>query len=314
LATTDPELAIQLLDLIAARCDTMAILHGEDQLLAHRLATDVDMAVSTHPLSIVRGILRQARPNLGARLISVAHSDHGEWCFFFAGSCLGRYAQIDMSYGRLGMNRLGVRNSLVADRGGTGVRYRVAHEKDQFSYLIAKSSHKRDADRLTATIRDYSRSPNEESFSSLAPWAQVAAGRAVLTGGAVWPNPLRRRVFDSFRSVDRLFRPAGVWVHVPTDGKCAPTALEAVVRDLTLGVISTHVHYFSQRRSGSRPLRQLVRQRFKPGVLLTYGPARYGYLADQRVTASKDIDIEQAWAAVTTALENALARRFGLRT
>ena len=146
-----------LLDAIASEHEPFAVLHGEAEIAAGRISSDIDLTVTAPPDNIVAALLASCE---GFEVVMVWPYDRESTTYFIvdiaavaesAGAiCPG--VQLDLVFDPNGRGRYGFRTEELVTNSVPGNRWPRLHPADEFLYLLRKRQVKRDRQRVTRLL------------------------------------------------------------------------------------------------------------------------------------------------------------------
>lgn len=211
MATNDATTAQAAVDVLDLSGIPYALLHGESDLAAGLVSSDIDIVVGTATRRAAR-ILASGLHDLGLMLCLVWWYDIGCLTQIYVNSCGTASVQLDFSYSPRGRNRLGLRTDRALMTRVRGERWWRIDERSTVEYLISKRAAKGDVAAVERLLRDAgSGDPSAEPDSVIAPWRRVVLGRAMAQPGAHRMG-YSRRVYDLLRYGVRCCVGSGVWV------------------------------------------------------------------------------------------------------
>lgn len=293
MGTTAPELAAPILEALATLGVPHAVLHGEDQVAAGSIMSDLDLVAADPPKELAAR-LRGVFDELGVGVIARFPYDVGAETFFLADAHGERSLQLDVMCDPRGLGRLGIRTEVALENVRAGCRWPVLSEIDSIVYLLRKRHMKRDRPRLIEQIA-CARSIGARVVTSRARevCSQPASGdiEALLIGGTATPafHYHRASLPRASRLASRLLHPVGHWVHI--QGQEADAAASAVAA--RLGCVLPSVRLLPQPPRATRLPGLLAtaihRDRWRPHLLVSFGPAP-ARMADRTVDAGAGVD------------------------
>lgn len=221
MATTDGRHARAAVEAMLRTGVGMAVIHGEEELAAARVSSDVDLVVD-RPIFSVVAAARENWEQAGLRAIMAWPYDvGGTGSIFLATPGARDGVQIDVLFDPEGAGRYGVRSGELLVRLEQGTVFPRVSADAAAIYLLSKRLGKRQLSEAEAIAARLQASPSDQLISALTR-ADVSRGlREFVHEGR--DMVIRQRV-SGFRP-NRIRHPVGAWIDVGDES--APTlALE----------------------------------------------------------------------------------------
>lgn len=309
MSTTDPKLAVIILDCMAASGVEFAVLHDEAGVAAGSTRSDVDLVTARAPLEIL-SVIDDCLSGSDIHPIVSWRYDVDSSSLFFTDGTATEGAQLDLVYGSTGLGNYGLRSTAILDKSEPGDRWMKASEVHELLYSIRKRHLKRQRDELNellAIARDLPlgelTNGCHEIFSRGTAGSMIAmlAGKSQGVGVAEWS---RRGWRNVGRLARRLRHPAGFWVALQ-GGDSASLARQASARFARLLPASGHGMWDGSIEDSVRSLKELAAVRWRAGVFVTHG--QVPPLTEPDVTLqAEDMGLERAIGVIVDAMQSRL--------
>jgi hypothetical protein len=265
-ATSDPRMVFDILDVLDRHGVEYAVLHGAERIRAGTVVSDLDIVVSDDPGALVAGLVDDLG-DVGLTPVMDWNYDLGGTRTVFLAADGGQDGiQLDLLADPDGRGRYGVRsNLLLAGRHFDG-GVPVVAARDEAVYLLSKRLMKGDRTRVAELAAAAAGDPELPSrVPQLLVPSVATAVQAVLDGRRPKP-PVRpvRRLATGVRLARRLTRPVGFWFHIP-DRRVAEAVRDRVARFIPHVTLAT----VDDRRSAA--VWRRWRTRLGPGIALSTG-------------------------------------------
>lgn len=272
-----------------ARRHPVVLLHGEEDLLAGRLTSDIDCAVASHSVTTVVAAAIEAGRTHDLRLVSVWPYDCRGLALFLSTPDLAEIVQVDVLADARGIGKYGLRTDpLVRRARETPHGWLRPEPLDEVLYLLSKRTLKGQSDRVaqlrTKAVHHPAQAIEEAATTLLAPHARGRVLRALQLAAPSLPvragDRLARAVAEVRRLVQRLRHPVGAWIHVvvPPGDRHEPAQL--LGRDRGAGPDPAFL------RSAGLPGSPLGRARLRATTLTFGATVTVGPRPEPRATAS----------------------------
>lgn len=217
--TTDPRIAVSVLDSLRNAGLGFALLQSRAALLSSEPTGDIDIVVDTPPATALR-LVQKSLESRGVALVSLWPYDVGGTATAFFLSTNGAAgAQVDMLFDPQGLGHYSVRSSeLLAMADGDRLHPAVATPALTV-YLLSKRTWKKQPAALAALRLELAAVPKDE-LTELVRRLVTSPKLATAILGRIPPRMAAKanhRVVQGqlARVVNRLNTPIGYWVHFP---------------------------------------------------------------------------------------------------
>lgn len=134
---TDSTTAQQLLRGVDDTGVEWVLLHGEDKLLTGRLSSDLDIAVGTAPINVVKHLVSRAKLS-GLRLCLLWPYDNWSLTTLWISPDYSRIAQLDLVFDPRGDAKYGLKTAEAISRRVRGKSWPILHPDDELAYKLSK--------------------------------------------------------------------------------------------------------------------------------------------------------------------------------
>lgn len=282
MATTDQQVLEAALSCLASAGAPYAVLHGADKFRSGTVTNDLDLVADVPP-GIEAEWLNQMQRR-GVHCVIRCRYDIDARSYFFM-TVDGRGAQIDITLGSAGENRLGLRASAALASSSVGPLPEV-DPTDKLLYLLVKRAWKND-DIAVSQLRDSAAQDLPElrnrCLELFAP--RIARVALALLDGRSPPLPRRRPRSTATWALDRAAHPVGLrWRAnlAPDDGETLRQVLGTVC-------VRSALFPSSPLADVTMSVRAALVAR-KPAAVGCLGRTRLGYVPDVEVSATTAAD------------------------
>lgn len=210
-ATTSPELARALVDLIQRAGLPYAVLHQEDELASGIVTSDIDMIAGVEISRFVRD-LALVSPPAGLFLVMLWPYDVGCATSLWMDQLGQQSVQLDLSCDPAGRSTYGLRTDLALQRCVRGSRWTRLDPIHEWAYLASKRAYKGDAQARDALLqRGKHLGVGRRDLETVLSRAAARRARSFLVGG-VQHRPrawARATPWNLGRLARRLLSPIG---------------------------------------------------------------------------------------------------------
>jgi len=284
--TTDPRLARQVLDALAAAGIEFALLHGAKALQSGEAFSDLDTVVDRPPEQVISACL-QGWEQMGLRpVILWAYDIGGTKTVFLTTSDASSGVQLDLLFDPTGRGKYGVRSSrLLGHVEHLDDGLPVVSEPARLIYLFQKRRRKAQSERVEGMLAR-ARTLDRAILAEVS--RDVTGSTDILDGldGEIRPLPRRPAIAHLGRAVQRIRRPVGFWAHVEEQGiaKEAARRFGAFLAASGAGLLPNRIARCSWY------LREVAPVRLRAGVFVSWGSSQDGWPAPDVVVARTDAE------------------------
>lgn len=215
MATTNGRYARDAVEAMLRTGIGTAVIHGEEELAAGRVSSDVDLVVDRPMLSVVAAA-RENWEQAGLWAVMAWPYDvAGTGSIFLATRDAGEGAQIDVLFDPNGAGRYGVRSGELLVRLEQGTLFPRVSKQAAAVYLLAKRLRKGQQARAEAIVSHLNGGSSDELLSALTRDDVSSEVRRFVRSREV---PDTRTRVGGFR-LDRIRHPVGAWVDIGDEGE-----------------------------------------------------------------------------------------------
>lgn len=294
MGTTSPALAAEFLRCLDAAGVELAVLHGEREMSAGGIDSDVDVVTAVPLPELLRGAVGAELRERGIYPILVWPYDvGGTSTVFLATADMSEAVQVDALHDPLGAGKFGVRSTVLLNESRRGVTWNRTEALYAELYLLRKRHWKRQHERLAELVNRVGQHSTDELAAALTALFEPKTRRYVakLIEG-VHPGRIPRetaayRARNVQRVVRRLAHPIGAWVSI--SGRVADEAASELAG--RLGAFLPLVGVGAVSVPLSRPVwwvRRVVPVRWRPGIFVSAGEVNGWPQPDIQLVADDD--------------------------